>query len=77
MHCERGPVMPSPSFTASCTFWSACETTRLPVVSRTMTSDCRIGTPEERSVPRVRVTRETAVRCTSVPVTGILRERTS
>ena len=69
--------MPSPSFTASWTLWSALETMRLPVVSRTIMSDWRIGTPEERSVPSVRVTRETAVRWTSVPVTGILSDSQS
>ena len=50
----------------------ALERTRLPVVSRVMTSDWRIGTPEESSVPRVRVKRETAERWARVPMTGSL-----
>ena len=66
-----GSVIDSPSFTASCTVWIALRTTRLPVVSRTITSAWRIGTPEESSVPSVRVNCEMAVRRTRVPITGM------
>ena len=72
-----GSVMDSPSFTASCTVWSAFTITLLPAVSRTIWSAWRIGTPDASSVPSVRVTCEIAVRFTSVPVTGILSRITS
>ena len=48
----------------------ARRTTRFAVVSRTITSACRIGTPEASSVPSVRENCEIAVRRTSVPITG-------
>ena len=71
MHCERGAVIDSPSFTASWTFWIASVRMRLPVVSRVICRDWRIGTPDDRRVPSVRVNFETAERWASVPVTGI------
>ena len=72
-----GSVIDSPSFTASCTVWTARRTTRFAVVSRTITSAWRIGTPEESSVPSVRVNWAIAVRLTSVPITGIFNRTLS
>ena len=44
--------------------------TTLSSVSRVIVMDCRIGTPEAISVPKVRAKRETETICTNVPTFG-------
>ncbi len=48
--------------------------TRLPAVFAQMSSASRIGTPDEISVPSVRVKRATATLRSSEPKTGIFRK---
>ncbi len=43
----------------------------LPAVSPTMSSDCRIGTPDFSMVPRLRVNRLSAILAEREPNTGI------
>ena len=64
--------MPSPSFTASCTFWMPFATTSLPEVSFTMESADSTGTPDAIRVPSVRPNREIAVFEIIGPNSGIL-----
>src|SRR5207249_5657353 len=49
-------------------------TTVLPAVRATMSIESRIGTPDDKSVPSVRVNRATTIFRITVPMTGIRSE---
>ena len=51
-------------------YMMASSTTTLPAVFATISSASRMGTPEESSVPSVRVKRATAILRSTSPMTG-------
>ena len=63
--------MDSPSRTLACTSTTALDITLLLTVSATMSSACRMGTPERSSIPAVLEKRDSAVLWNSVPKIGI------
>ena len=72
-----GRAIDSPSRIASQTFWYIDSNIALPAVSLVMLRASRMGTPEETSVPRVRVVRATMFFSTSGPKMGILMRNRS
>ena len=66
-----------PEVTAVRAVITSRSTTRLPAERAVMSSPSRIGTPEEISVPSVRVNRATATLRMSMPTTGIFRRNAS
>ena len=71
----------SASVPPAVTCWRACmtafSTTRLPAARAVMSRPSRIGTPDEISVPSVRVKRATATLRISMPTTGTLSRKVS
>ena len=70
---RSGSASVRPVVTAVRAFMTAASTTRLPADRAVMSNPSRIGTPDARSVPMVRVKRATATFLISVPMTGTFR----
>ena len=66
-----------PVVTAARACITVASTTRLPADRAVMSSPSRIGTPDEMSVPSVRVNRATATLRISIPMTGTFKRNAS
>ena len=67
---RSGSARVRPPLTAARACITAFSTTRLPAERAVIRSDSRMGTPDEISVPRVRVKRATATLRMSIPMIG-------
>ena len=73
----RGSVIVPPAVTTARVVSTAFSTTLLPAVRAVIRRPSRMGTPEEMSVPRVRVNRATATFRIRTPNTGSLSRSAS